>query len=115
MPADPTDKESPIRINPKLREFSIAGTATQYIWELFSDLNNSNASLILKEYCRIRSLKPITFENIQITQEIFMHDSKIESDIELVMSQTNVIKRDACQALIACKGDIVDAIMKLTL
>jgi hypothetical protein len=99
---------------PNSCKFSFTGTATQKIWELFSDLNVSNASLILEEYCRIKSSKPITFENIQITREIFMSDSKIESDIELVMSQTNASKKDACRALIEYKGDVVDAIIKLS-
>jgi len=36
-------------------------------------------------------------------------------DIELVINQTNVSRAKACKALRAHKGDIVNAIMELTM
>ncbi len=53
----------------------------------------------------------------QLTGDVHFEEAAVEipeSDVELVSSQTSVSPEAAREALVECKGDIAEAILKLT-
>jgi|LSQX01.1.fsa_nt_gb nascent polypeptide-associated complex subunit alpha len=53
----------------------------------------------------------------QLTGDVHFEEAEVEipeTDVELVASQTSVSPEAAREALVECKGDIAEAILKLT-
>lgn len=120
-----------IYFNSKIPKHRAIITQEDKIWELFKNINNDNVETTLDQICELLSIEiPIWIGDMKytrselckpddflLTRKILLYKFKpnINSDIELVMNQTDESYDKACTALIEQHGDIVNAIMALTI